>query len=142
MRTIGNILWLVFGGLVMAIAYAIAGLVMFVLVITIPFGVQSFKLASYALWPFGRVVIAREGAGTVNSLIGNTIWFLFAGLWMAIGHVVVALFLAVTIIGIPFAIAHLKLARISVWPFGYSIVPASMAKSSRVVVGVQPLGSG
>jgi uncharacterized membrane protein YccF (DUF307 family) len=140
-RTLGNILWLVFGGLVMAIGYAIAGVIMFVLIITIPFGVQSFKLASYALWPFGRVVVAREDAGAVMSLVGNVIWFLFAGLWMAIGHVVIACFLAITIIGIPFAIAHLKLARVSVWPFGYSIVPASMADSSRVVVGVQPLGS-
>ena len=85
---------------------------MFVLIITIPFGVQSFKLASYTLWPFGRVVVAREDAGAITSLIGNVIWFLFAGLWMAIGHVITACFLAITIIGIPFAIAHLKLARV------------------------------
>ena len=114
---------------------------MFVLIITIPFGVQSFKLASYALWPFGRLVVAREDAGAVTSLVGNVIWVLFAGLWMANGHVVVAFFLAVTLMGTPFAMAHLKLARVSVWPFGYSILPRlDEAGSSRVVVGVRPLG--
>ena len=81
-------------------------------------------------------------ASTVLSLIGNVLWFVLAGFWIALGHLFVALLLAITIIGIPFAIAHLKLARISVWPFGYSFVSASMAGSSRVVVGVETLGSG
>jgi uncharacterized membrane protein YccF (DUF307 family) len=140
-RFIGNVLWLILGGLELAFVYAIAGLVMFVLIVTIPFGVQAFKLASYSLWPFGRVVVRRVDAGTVVSLIGNVIWFVFAGLWIALGHVFVALLLTITIIGIPFAIAHLKLARIAVWPFGYSIVPAATADPAAVVVGVEPLGA-
>jgi uncharacterized membrane protein YccF (DUF307 family) len=141
-RLIGNILWLVFGGLVLAIGYALAGVIMFVFIITIPFGIQAFKLASFSLWPFGRVLVERPGAGTVSSLVGNTLWFLFGGFWTALLHLVAALLLAITVIGIPFAIAHLKLARVAAWPFGYTIVPASMAGTSRVVVSVAPIGSG
>jgi uncharacterized membrane protein YccF (DUF307 family) len=141
MRFIGNVLSLILGGLDLAIGYAVAGIVMFVLIVTIPFGIQAFKLASYSLWPFGRVVVRRADAGTVLSLIGNVIWFVLAGFWIAIGHLFMALLLTITIIGIPFAIAHLKLARISLWPFGYTIVMASAADPSSVVVGVQPLGA-
>jgi uncharacterized membrane protein YccF (DUF307 family) len=141
-RLIGNILWLVFGGLVLAIGYAVAGVIMFVFIITIPFGIQSFKLASFSLWPFGRVLVERPGAGTVSSFVGNILWFSFGGLWTALGHLAAAILLTITIIGIPFAIAHLKLARVAAWPFGYTIVPASMAGTSKVVVSVAPMGSG
>lgn len=140
MRLIGNILWLVFGGLVLAIGYAIAGVIMFVFIITIPFGIQSFKLASFSLWPFGRVLVARPGAGLVSSFVGNILWFFFGGFWTALGHLAAALLLAITIIGIPFAIAHLKLARVAAWPFGYTIVPASMVGTSTVVVSVESMG--
>jgi uncharacterized membrane protein YccF (DUF307 family) len=141
MRLIGNILWLVLGGLVLAIGYAVAGVIMFVFIITIPFGIQSFKLASFSLWPFGRVLVERPGAGVVSSFVGNVLWFSFGGVWTALAHLAAALLLAITVIGIPFAIAHLKLARVAAWPFGYSIVPASMAGTSKVVVSVAPLGS-
>jgi uncharacterized membrane protein YccF (DUF307 family) len=140
MRLIGNILWLVFGGLVLAIGYAVAGVIMFVFIITIPFGIQAFKLASFSLWPFGRVLVSRPVAGTVSSLVGNTLWFLFGGFWTALIHLAAALLLAITIIGIPFAIAHLKLARVAAWPFGYTIVPASMVGTSTVVVSVESMG--
>jgi uncharacterized membrane protein YccF (DUF307 family) len=136
MRLIGNILWVVLGGLFLALGYALAGLLMFVFVITIPFGIQAFKLASFSLWPFGRVLVARPGAGRATSFVGNVLWFVFGGLWMAIGHLFSALLLAITIIGIPFAVAHLKLARVAAWPFGYTIVPASMASGSEAVVSV------
>ncbi len=139
MRLIGNILWLVLGGLVLAIGYALAGVIMFVFIITIPFGLQAFKLASFTLWPFGRVLVARPGASAIGSFVGNIIWFVFGGFWTAIGHLAAALLLAITVIGIPFAIAHLKLARVAAWPFGYTIVPASMAAGSKVVVSVAPI---
>lgn len=141
MRLIGNVIWVVLGGFFLALGYAIAGIIMFIFIVTIPFGIQAFKLASFSLWPFGRVLVARPGAGTVSSFVGNLLWFVFGGLWMAIGHLVAAFILVITIIGIPFAIAHLKLARVAAWPFGYTIVPASMAAPSEVVVSVAPAGA-
>ncbi len=136
MRLIGNILWVVLGGFFLALSYAVAGVIMFVFVITIPFGIQAFKLASFSLWPFGRVLVARPGAGRVSSFVGNILWFILAGFWLALEHLVAALLLAITIIGIPFAVAQLKLARVAAWPFGFTIVPASMAASSEVAVAV------
>ncbi|MGH2591702.1 MAG: YccF domain-containing protein [Actinomycetota bacterium] len=140
MRLIGNVLWVVLGGFFLALGYAIAGVIMLVFIITIPFAIQAFKLASFSLWPFGRVLVARPGAGKVSSFLGNILWFVFGGIWMAIGHLFSALIMAITIIGIPFAIAHLKLARVAAWPFGFTIVPASMATPSEVVVGVPRVG--
>ncbi len=124
MRLIGNILWLVLGGLEMAVGYLVAGLVMIVLIVTIPFALQAFKLASFTLWPFGRTLIKRPDAGT-TSLLGNVLWLVVAGWWLALGHLVVAVVLAITIIGVPFAVAHLKLAGTALWPFGREIVPIS-----------------
>jgi uncharacterized membrane protein YccF (DUF307 family) len=136
MKLLLNIIWLVLAGLWMAIGYAFAALIMFILIITIPFGIQSFQLASFALWPFGRVRIRRPGAGAVSSGIGNIIWFIVGGWWLALVHVVAAAVNAITIIGIPFAIAHLKLARVAAWPFGYSIASADEVPPETVVVGV------
>lgn len=143
MRTLGNILWLIFGGLPMAIAYAFAGLVMFVLIVTIPFGVQAFKLAGFALWPFGRVMVEIPGKGGCLNIFGNIIWVVFAGIWLAIGHIIWAVLLALTIIGIPFAVANVKLAGAALVPFGRTIMPADAAQAQGypVVVGVQPLGN-
>ena len=141
MRFIGNVLWVVLGGFLLALGYVVAGIIMFVFVITIPFAIQSFKLASFSLWPFGRVLVRRPEAGNVSSFIGNVLWFVFGGLWMAIGHLIAAFFLAITIIGIPFAVAHVKLARVAAWPFGYTVVPASMASPSDAVVAVAPIGA-
>jgi len=142
MRTLGNILWLILGGLPMAIAYAVAGLVMFVLIITIPFGVQAFKMAGFALWPFGRVMVEIPGKGGCLNTIGNIIWIVLAGFWLAIGHLLSALLLAITIIGIPFAVANVKLAGAALVPFGRTIMSADAAQEQTypVVVGVQPLG--
>jgi uncharacterized membrane protein YccF (DUF307 family) len=123
MRTLLNIIWLVLSGLWLAIGYAIAGLVMFILIITIPFGVQAFKLAGYALWPFGRTVVKKPTAGG-GSVIGNVLWLVLAGWWLALSHVITAVALAITIIGIPLAIANVKLVPVALWPFGREIVPA------------------
>jgi uncharacterized membrane protein YccF (DUF307 family) len=124
LRTLLNIIWLVLSGIWLAIGYALAGLVMFILIITIPFGVQAFKLAGYSLWPFGRTVVKKPSAGA-GSVIGNIIWLLLAGWWLALGHIITAFFLAITIIGIPLAAANVKLVPVALWPFGREIVPAS-----------------
>jgi uncharacterized membrane protein YccF (DUF307 family) len=107
----------------MAFAYGVVALVMFVLLITIPFGIASARIALFCLWPFGRTIVRRPDAGA-GSAIGNIIWFVLAGWWLALGHLLTALALAITIIGIPFAWAHLKLAGIALWPIGKVIVPA------------------
>ena len=142
MRTIGNILWLILGGLAMAIGYALAGLVMFVLIITIPFGIQSFKLAGFTLWPFGRVMVEIPGKGGCLNTVGNVLWVILAGIWLALGHLFWALVLAITIIGIPFAVANVKLAGAALVPFGRTVMSkeAAEAQQYRVVVGVEPLG--
>ncbi|WP_148615338.1 YccF domain-containing protein [Nocardioides rubriscoriae] len=121
MRTLLNVLWLVLCGFWMAIGYALAGLVCFVLIITIPFGIASFRIAGYALWPFGREVRRRGDAGAASA-IGNVIWFVVAGLWLAIGHALSGVALCLTIIGIPLGIASFKMIPISLLPLGREIV--------------------
>jgi uncharacterized membrane protein YccF (DUF307 family) len=123
MRLILNVIWLVFGGLWMALGYLVAAIVCFLLIITIPFGFASLRIASYALWPFGRMIVDKPNAGT-GSLIGNVIWVLLFGIWLAIGHLVSAVTMALTIIGIPLALANLKLIPVSLVPLGKEIVPA------------------
>ena len=135
MRLIGNVLWLVFGGLFMAIGYAVAGLVACLFIITIPFGIAAFRLASFTLWPFGRTVVRKPEAGT-GSFIGNILWLLLFGWWLALGHVGAALLSALTIIGIPFAVAHLKLAIVSLWPLGSEIVPISSLSQGTTAITV------
>src|SRR5262245_44446542 len=124
MRLILNIIWLVFGGLWLALGYLVAALICFVLIITIPFGFAALRIASYALWPFGRTIIDKPGA-----LIGNVIWVILFGLWLAIGHVITALAMAITIIGIPLALANLKLIPVSLVPLGKEIVPVDSLKA-------------
>jgi uncharacterized membrane protein YccF (DUF307 family) len=123
MRTIGNILWLVFAGFWLAIGYVIAGIISFVLIITIPFGIASFRLAGYALWPFGRTVVSKPTAGAMST-IGNVVWFIVAGLWLAIAHIILGLVMFVFIITIPFGIASFKMAGLALFPLGKDIVPA------------------
>jgi uncharacterized membrane protein YccF (DUF307 family) len=123
-RFIGNVLWLLLAGVWMGLAYVIAGIVQCITIIGIPFGVQSFKLAGYALWPFGRVVYQRTDRSPGLSCIGNVIWFVLSGLWLAIGHVVTGVLLCITIIGIPFGIASFKLAGLALVPFGKVVVTA------------------
>ena len=129
MRTLLNLIWLILCGWWMALLYTIAGIVMCVLIITIPFGLQAFKLAGFMLWPFGRAVVRRPDAGA-PSVLGNVIWFVLVGWELAIGHVVSAVLLAITIIGIPLALANLKLVPISLLPFGRTIVPAADARET------------
>ncbi|KLO32300.1 membrane protein [Mycobacterium nebraskense] len=124
MRLILNIIWLVFGGLWMATGYVVAALISFLLIITIPFGFASLRIASYALWPFGRTIVDKPTART-GALIGNIIWVLLFGIWLAIGHLVSALAMAITIVGIPLALANLKLIPVSLMPLGKEIVPVS-----------------
>jgi uncharacterized membrane protein YccF (DUF307 family) len=125
MRLILNLIWFVLSGLWLALLYALFGLVLCVGIITIPFGVQLFKLAGYALWPFGREVVKSPGH-TGLSTLGNILW-LIPGLMLAISHVVTAFFCAVTVIGMPLAYANLKLIPMALTPFGREI-----AKSSTV----------
>ncbi|MGW3481087.1 YccF domain-containing protein [Rhodococcus indonesiensis] len=122
MRILLNIIWLVFGGLWLALGYFVAGLICFVLIITIPFGIAAFRIGVYALWPFGKTVVDKPTAGA-GSLIGNVIWVVVAGIWLALGHVVTAIAMAITIIGIPLALANLKMVPISLLPLGKDIVP-------------------
>jgi uncharacterized membrane protein YccF (DUF307 family) len=122
MRTVLNIIWLLLCGIWMAIGYVVAGVICCLLIVTIPFGLASFRIAEFALWPFGRELVKRSDAG-VPSVIGNIIWFVFAGWWLALGHLVTAFALAVTIIGIPLAVANLKLIPVSLVPLGRVVVP-------------------
>jgi uncharacterized membrane protein YccF (DUF307 family) len=124
LRVIGNILWFILAGLWMAIAYVIAGLIQFVTIIGIPFGIQSFKLAGYALWPFGRVVVQRADRDQALSCLGNAVWIVLSGLWLALGHILTGLLLCITIIGIPFGVASFKLAGLALVPFGKMVVKA------------------
>ena len=125
MRTLLNIIWFVFGGFWLALGYALAGIIFCALIITIPVGVASFRLASYALWPFGRAVVSTPHAGT-GAVLLNIVWIVLAGWWLALGHVMTAAAQAVTIIGIPLAVANLKMIPISLVPFGKEIVPRRM----------------
>lgn len=129
MKTLLNIIWFVFAGFWLWLSYMIVGLVMCLLIITIPFGIASFRLANYCAWPFGRTVIDKPSAGAA-SLIGNIIWLVLAGVALAISHIVTAFALAITIIGIPFAWANLKMIPIALFPLGKQIVPNSQASSS------------
>ncbi|MBV8996281.1 MAG: YccF domain-containing protein [Pseudonocardiales bacterium] len=124
MRTLLNIIWLLLCGFWMALGYLLAGIVCCLLIITIPFGLASFRIANFALWPFGRTIVRRSDAGA-PSLIGNVIWIIVAGFWLAIAHVVTAIALAVTIIGLPLAAANLKLIPVSLTPLGRVIVPTT-----------------
>jgi uncharacterized membrane protein YccF (DUF307 family) len=133
MRLIGNVLWFVLAGLWLAIGYLFAALVMFILIITIPFALQAVKLAVFALWPFGRTVVKRPDAGA-PSLIGNVLWLLLAGWWLALGHLITGILLCVTIIGIPLGLGNFKLIPISLWPFGREIVPVEQADATAVTV--------
>lgn len=122
MRTLLNIIWLVLAGFWLALGYLVAGIICCILIITIPFGIASFRIAGYALWPFGRTTVFRPDAG-VGSVLGNVIWIVFAGWWLVLEHLVTALLLALTIIGIPLAVANIKMIPISLTPLGREIVP-------------------
>ena len=126
-----NIAWIVCGGLEMALAWLIAAVIMVITIVGIPWAKSAFNIAFYTLLPFGQKAVSRadyygqEDVGTgLLGVVGNIIWLVLAGWWLALGHLIIALLLAITIIGIPFAWAHLKLAGIALWPIGKAIVPA------------------
>lgn len=121
MRVVLNIIWLVLAGFWMAIGYALAGVAMCILIITIPFGIASFRIAAFCLWPFGRTIVKKPTAG-VWSTIGNVIWFILAGWWLALLNLVTGVLLCITIIGIPLGLASFKLIPVSLTPLGRDIV--------------------
>ncbi|PYC77984.1 YccF domain-containing protein [Streptomyces tateyamensis] len=116
-----NVLWLIFCGLLMAIGYALAGIICCLLIVTIPFGIAAFRLALFMLWPFGRTTVERPDAGAA-SCVGNVIWLVFAGWWLAIAHFLTSIPLFLSIIGIPFGWANLKMIPVSLTPLGREIV--------------------
>lgn len=138
MRLIGNIIWLVLAGFWLAIGYAFAALVSVVFIVTIPFAVPSLRLAGYALWPFGRTVVHHPERGVALSQLGNVLWFIFAGWWLVLAHLVSGILLMLTIIGIPLGVADFKMAGLALAPFGKQIVNASELRGgSDSVVAAQ-----
>ncbi|MFB7892907.1 YccF domain-containing protein [Microbacterium sp. NPDC056044] len=121
MRTVLNIIWLVLSGFWMFLGYLLAGVVLCILILTIPWGIASFRIGLYALWPFGRTIVDKPTSG-VGSFLGNVVWVILAGWWLAIGHIVTGILLCVTIIGIPLGIASFKMVPISLMPLGKVIV--------------------
>jgi uncharacterized membrane protein YccF (DUF307 family) len=141
LRVLLNVVWLVLQGWILALAYALAGLIACVLVVTIPFGIASFRLAGFVVWPFGRTTVRAPGAG-VASALGNVLWFVFAGWWLALIHIVAGIGFCVTIIGIPFGVASFKLATVGLFPLGKRVVetapPRSWMHAGSAVVQAGP----
>jgi uncharacterized membrane protein YccF (DUF307 family) len=128
MRVVLNIIWFVLAGLWMAIGYAIAALICFILIITIPFGIAALRIALFALWPFGKTVVKRADAG-IASGIGNVLWFILCGWWLALLHLVSGVLLCLTILGIPLGLANFKLIPVSLLPLGRDIVSVEEARA-------------
>ena len=121
MRFLLNVIWLLLAGIWLALGYFLAAVICFVLVVTIPLGVAALRIAAYSLWPFGRTIMRKPGAGA-GSMIGNVIWILLCGWWLAIAHLLTGIALCLTLIGIPLGIANFKLIPVSLTPFGHEIV--------------------
>ena len=136
LRLLLNVLWILTGGLWMAVGWLIAAVLMIITIVGLPWARAAFNIASYTLLPFGRVAVRREeregqqdlGTGPLGT-IGNVLWLMLAGWWLGLGHLITAIGLAITIIGIPFAWAHLKLAALSLWPIGKTIVTTEEAEN-------------
>ena len=126
MRFLLNLIWFVLAGVWMAIGYTIAAVICFLLIITIPFGIAALRIALFALWPFGKTVVKRSDAG-IASGIGNVLWLILCGWWLALGHLLTGIALCVTIIGIPLGLANFKLIPVSLLPLGREIVSADQA---------------
>jgi len=122
MNLLGNIIWLLFGGIVIAIQYFIGSIVLMITIVGIPFGIQTLKLAALAIWPFGRYTVVHSRASGCLYILMNLIWLLFGGIWIALSHAVFGLILCITIVGIPFGLQHFKLTSIALSPFGRDIV--------------------
>ncbi len=140
MRLVGNIIWFALAGLWLFIGYALAALLCFILIITIPFGVAALRIAMYGAWPFGREVVPQAGKG-VGSTIGNIIWFFIAGWWLTLLHIATGILLCLTIIGIPLGLANFKLITVGLRPFGREIVSVEDARRRDAdrAIGVRPL---
>jgi uncharacterized membrane protein YccF (DUF307 family) len=134
MSVILNVIWFVLAGLWLAITYLFAALIMFILIITIPFALQAVKLAMFAVWPFGRTVVKRPDAGA-PSAIGNVLWLILAGWWLALGHLITGVLLCITIIGIPLGLGNFKMIPVALLPFGREIVPVEQADATAVTIG-------
>ena len=138
MTAIGNLIWFIFGGIIMGLAWCFFGLLAFISIVGIPWGRSCFVIAGFSFFPFGKEAIARDeltlsediGTGGLG-MVGNIIWFIFAGFWLALGHVFSAIACFVTIIGIPFALQHLKLAGMSISPIGKTVVTKEVAAAAR-----------
>ena len=122
MNLLGNIIWLIFGGLIIAIEYLIGSLVLMITIVGIPFGIQTLKMAALAIWPFGRDTHVHSRASGCLYIIMNVLWLITGGLWIAITHIIFGALLCITIIGIPFGLQHFKLTAIALSPFGRDIV--------------------
>lgn len=138
MSAIGNFLWFVLGGAFMGLGWWLAGAICFITVVGIPWGKACFVIGQFAFFPFGKEAVSRKDLSNKDDigtggfgLIGNIIWFIFAGVWLAIGHVVSAMLCFITVIGIPFGIQHLKLAGIALAPIGKTIVSKEAAAGAR-----------
>ena len=131
-RTLLNIIWFIFSGLWLWLVYVIAGIICCLLIITIPWGIASFRMASYAAWPFGRELVDKPTAG-IFSFLGNVIWVIVAGWWIALTHVATGILLCITIIGIPLGVANFKLIPVSLMPLGKQIVSKPLRSSELPV---------
>ena len=131
MRCILNVIWLVFGGFFLALGYLLAAVICFILIITIPFGIASLRMALFALWPFGRTIRRRDDAGVASS-IGNVLWIVLCGWWLALGHLIAGIAQCITIIGIPLGLANFKLIPVSLTPLGREIVSTSDGSPSDI----------
>lgn len=121
MGVILNLIWLIVAGIELAIAYVIAGVLLTITIVGIPFGLQAFKLAGFALWPFGRAVVRSKTPGAIAA-VGNILWVVLAGWWLALAHIVTGVVLCLTIIGIPMGIANFKMTSLAFAPFGREVV--------------------
>ncbi|GGU34554.1 YccF domain-containing protein [Streptomyces lavendofoliae] len=130
MKAILNVIWLVLCGFWLFLGYMAAGLLLCVTILGIPFGLAAFRIGLYALWPFGQTVVDRRDAGAA-SCVGNVLWLVLAGWWLALGHVVTGIALCVTVIGIPLGIANFKLIPVSLLPLGKEIVPSDRPFAAR-----------
>jgi uncharacterized membrane protein YccF (DUF307 family) len=126
-RLVANIVWFIFAGIWLFLGYAFAALICFLLIVTIPFGVAAMRIALFGVWPFGHAVVRQPGKG-VGSTLGNVLWFIVGGWWLAIVHLVTGVVLCLTIIGIPFGLANFKLITVSLRPFGREIVSVDEAR--------------
>lgn len=135
MRTVGNVLWLVLAGWWLALGYLVAGVLACILIVTIPFGVQAFKLAGYTLWPFGRVVVPRADGDPALGIVGNIVWIVLFGAELAFAHLVAGAVLCLTVVGIPFGVACFKLVPLALVPFGKEIVPVDALPSGTYAYG-------